>query len=210
MDQILRKEKILESAKTVFIHNGIKSSTIGEIAALAGIGKPILYQYFPGKNEILEELVKKEIENLKISLSKGIDNDDNPLIKMAHIWENALLFYEKDDFLMYLLRNNELGLPPYMYNQYLLEIESFVVNLIESIFKEAIEHDLFVQVDSHVAAYISYKIYQACTYSKTNTIGNFTTKQIMQKVLAIMGAGLINQKLDISQLLLNSKIIQKS
>jgi AcrR family transcriptional regulator len=206
MDQILRKDKILESAKAVFIHNGIKSSTIGEIAEHAGIGKPILYQHFPGKNEILEELVKKEVENLKDCLSKGIDNNDNPLIKMAHMWDNALSFYEKDDFLMYLLRGNELGLPPYMYNQYLLEIETFVVNLIESIFKEAIEHDLFVKIDSHVAAYISYKIYQACTYSKTDTIGNFTTKQIMQKVMGIMGAGLLNQKLDISQLLAENKI----
>lgn len=206
MDQVLRKDKILESAKTVFIHNGIKSSTIGEIAEHAGIGKPILYQHFPGKNEILEELVKKEVENLKDCLSKGIDNNDNPLIKMAHMWDNALSFYEKDDFLMYLLRGNELGLPPYMYNQYLLEIETFVVNLIESIFKEAIEHDLFVKIDSHVAAYISYKIYQACTYSKTDTIGNFTTKQIMQKVMGIMGAGLLNQKLDISQLLAENKI----
>jgi AcrR family transcriptional regulator len=209
MDQNLRKDKILESAKAVFIHNGIKSSTIGEIAEHAGIGKPILYQHFPGKNEILEELVKNEVENLKDCLSKGIDNDDNPLIKMAHMWDNALSFYEKDDFLMYLLRGNELGLPPYMYNQYLLEIEAFVVNLIESIFKEAIEHELFVQIDSHVAAYISYKIYQACTYSKTDTIGNFTTKQIMQKVMGIMGAGLLNHKLDISQLLAENKITQK-
>jgi AcrR family transcriptional regulator len=206
MDQVLRKDKILESAKAVFIHNGIKSSTIGEIAEHAGIGKPILYQHFPGKNEILEELVKKEVENLKDCLSKGIDNNDNPLIKMAHMWDNALSFYEKDDFLMYLLRGNELGLPPYMYNQYLLEIETFVVNLIESIFKEAIEHDLFVKIDSHVAAYISYKIYQACTYSKTDTIGNFTTKHIMQKVMGIMGAGLLNQKLDISLLLAENKI----
>ncbi len=209
MDQNLRREKILESAKDVFIRNGIKSSTVGEIATEAGIGKPILYQYFPGKNEILEELIRREIENLKNSLTKGIHKDDNPLIKMAHMWNNALSFYEKDDFLMYLLRGNELGLPPYMYNQSLLEIESFVVNLIESIFKEAIEHDLFVKIDSHVAAYISYKIYQACTYSKTDTIGNITTKQIMQKVLEIMGAGLLNQKLDISQLLIDNKITQK-
>jgi AcrR family transcriptional regulator len=210
MDQNLRKDKILESAKTVFISNGIKSSTIGEIASLAGIGKPILYQYFPGKNEILEELVKKEVDNLKSSLLKGINNDENPLIKMAHMWENALSFYEKDDFLMYLLRGNELGLPPYMYNQFMLEIETFVVDLIESIFKEAIDHDLFVKIDSHVAAYIAYKIYQACTYSKTDTIGNFTTKHIMQKVLEIMGAGVINQKLDISKLLADSNITQNS
>jgi hypothetical protein len=70
--------------------------------------------------------------------------------------------------------------------------------MIESIFKEAMNHDLFVKVDSHVAAYISYKIYQACTYGKTDTIGNFTTKQIMQKVMAIMGAGLINKDKNIS------------
>jgi AcrR family transcriptional regulator len=210
MEQNLRKEKILESAKTVFISNGIKSATIGEIASHAGIGKPILYQYFPGKNEILEELVKKEVDNLKSSLLKGINNDENPLIKMARMWDNALSFYEKDDFLMYLLRGNELGLPPYMYNQFMLEIETFVVDLIESIFKEAISHGLFVQVDSHVAAYIAYKIYQACTYSKTDTIGNFTTKHIMQKVLEIMGAGVINQKLDISKLLADSNITQKS
>jgi hypothetical protein len=125
---------------------------------------------------------------------------------MAHMWENAIGFYEKDDFLMYLLRGNELGLPPYMYNKYMLEIEAFVVDMIESIFKEAIDHGMFVKVDSHVAAYIAYKIYQACTYSKTDTIGNITTKQIMQKVLEIMGAGLINHKMDISKLIKENHI----
>lgn len=208
MDQNDRKEKILNAAKTVFIKNGIKASTIGEIAVQAGIGKPILYQHFPGKNEILEDLLRKEVENLKSCLTDGISPDDNPLIKMAHMWDNALTFYEKDDFLMYILRGNELGLPPYMYNQYLLEIETFVVGMIESIFKEAIEHNLFVKIDSHIAAYLSYKIYQACTYSKTETIGDFTTKHIMQKVLEIMGAGLLNQKLDITQLLADNRLTQ--
>lgn len=206
MEDNPKKDKILGSAKKIFIQKGIKASTIGEIASHAGIGKPILYQFFPGKNEILEEVVRLEIENLKQTLNNGITPDSNPLIKMAKMWENAITFYEKDDFLMYLLRGNELGLPPYMYNQYMLEIELYVVKLIESIFQEAIAHDMFVKVDSHVAAYISYKIYQACTYSKTDTIGSFTTKQIMQKVLEIMGAGLINQKMDITKLLKDNNI----
>lgn len=200
MDQDVRRTIILDCAQKIFAQNGVKGTTIGDIAAQASLGKPVLYQFFASKDEILEAVIQREIEKLKETMQQRIDPQENPLIKMAKMWDNAIEYYEQDDFLMHILRGNELGLPPYMHNRYVMEVETFVVNLLESMFQEAIDKGFFVKVNSRLAAYLSYRIYQAGTYGRTETVKGFTTRQIMRRIFEIMSVGLINQQVDIKAL----------
>lgn len=205
MEPDARKEMILDGAQALFAEKGVKGTTIGDIAAKIGIGKPILYQFFASKDEILEAVILREIEKLKQSLKQRISDQEDPLIKMAKMWENALEYYEQDDFLIHILRGNEVGLPPYMHTRYVMEIETFVVGLLEGLFQEAIAKGLFVQVNSRIAAYLSYRIYQAATYGRTDTVKGYTTQQIMRRILEIMSVGLITQPVDLKAILLGTK-----
>jgi AcrR family transcriptional regulator len=194
MEQAARRAVILESAKVLFAQNGVKGTTMGDIAAKAGLAKPVLYHFYASKDEILEEVIRMEIETLKKNINQGLDELDSPLQRMSKSWENAIEFYEKDDFLMHIMRGNELGLPPYLHERYVMEIESFVVELLQSMIQASIDQGIFVECDSRIAAYIGYKIYQAGTYAKTETLKDFTPKQIMTKTMRIMGFGILNQR----------------
>ena len=68
-----------------------------------------------------------------------------------------------------------------------------MVGLLEDMVKSAVEADIFKECDSRIAAYMGYKIYQAGTYGRTETLRDFTPSQIMEKTMLIMGWGIMNQ-----------------
>lgn len=192
--QDIDAENILEAAKILLKERGAKDTTLNDIARESGITKPGLYRCFDSKDDIIHSLIDTEIKTLKKSLEKGMNMQENPIFNFALIWENAISFYEKDDFLMHLLSGNELDLPPYMYDHYNMEIEDYVVDLLQGLVQQAIDSDEFKECDSRIAAYMGYKIYQAGTYSRTSTLKDFSPRQIMEKTMLIMGWGIMNLK----------------
>ncbi|MCK9280499.1 MAG: TetR/AcrR family transcriptional regulator [Melioribacteraceae bacterium] len=58
------KNSILEAAKRVFQKWGLNKTSMEDIAHEAGKGKSTLYYYFKSKDEILEVVVKNELNNI--------------------------------------------------------------------------------------------------------------------------------------------------
>jgi AcrR family transcriptional regulator len=58
------KKNILEAAKIVFQKWGLNKTTMEDIAHEVGKGKSTLYYYYRSKEEIFEELVKKEFASI--------------------------------------------------------------------------------------------------------------------------------------------------
>ncbi len=53
-----KKELIMETALELFAENGFHVTSMSQIAKKAGISKGLAYNYFQGKNEILEEILE--------------------------------------------------------------------------------------------------------------------------------------------------------
>jgi len=62
-DELMVRE-ILSTAKMLFARNGLKKTTMEDIANAMGKGKSTLYYYFQGKTEIFEAVVDEEMKNL--------------------------------------------------------------------------------------------------------------------------------------------------
>lgn len=62
-DELMVRE-ILSTAKQLFAKNGLKKTTMEDIANAMGKGKSTLYYYFPGKTELFEAVVDEELKNL--------------------------------------------------------------------------------------------------------------------------------------------------
>ena len=52
-----RRSQLLEVATTVFADRGFASTTMDDIAHRAGVTKPVLYQHFPSKKALYQELL---------------------------------------------------------------------------------------------------------------------------------------------------------
>ncbi len=52
-----RRQQILDVACTVFANRGFHATSMDDIAAAAGVTKPVLYQHFPSKRRLFIELL---------------------------------------------------------------------------------------------------------------------------------------------------------
>lgn len=209
MDDDTRREQIMDKAQHLFVGKGIKGTTMSDIAAAVALGKPVLYQYFASKDEIVEEVINRQVQTLMSYIIRGITETDNPLVKLAKLWNNAIDFYDQDDFLLHVLKDNAIGLPPYLYERVVMDVETYIVNLLEQLYQEAVDKDLFVECNTHVAAYISYRIYQAGTYHRSETIKNTSARQILKWVMEVFGIGLLNPQLDLTKVFSQMPLVGK-
>lgn len=74
----LRRKQLLAVALEVFAEHGYHAASMDEIAARAGVSKPVVYQHFPGKLDLylalLESSVDTVVAEVKAALASTTDN----------------------------------------------------------------------------------------------------------------------------------------
>lgn len=70
-----RREQIIEAAERSFRKRGFHATTLREIAAEFGMSVGHIYNYFSGKDAILEALIHRKIDDFLSLLTKGNPND---------------------------------------------------------------------------------------------------------------------------------------
>ena len=71
-DEVMVRD-ILSSARRLFAQNGLKKTTMEDIANAMGKGKSTLYYYFSNKAQIFEVVVEEEMKNLLRSIRQAIN-----------------------------------------------------------------------------------------------------------------------------------------
>lgn len=59
-----RREQLLDVGRKVFASRGFEATTVEEIAARAGVSKPVVYEHFGGKEGLYAVVVDREIRAL--------------------------------------------------------------------------------------------------------------------------------------------------
>jgi AcrR family transcriptional regulator len=73
-----RREQLLTAAQEVFVTNGYHAAAMDDIAARAGVSKPVLYQHFPGKLDLYLALLDTHAEELLQRVRTALaETDDN-------------------------------------------------------------------------------------------------------------------------------------
>lgn len=70
-----RRGEILESAKRLFLQDGIQHATMRRIAAELGVSSTALYVYFPDKTAILDAIAEAMFEALLVAYANSQDPD---------------------------------------------------------------------------------------------------------------------------------------
>ena len=134
------KERILLKAEELFMQFGIRSVSMDDISNNLGMSKKTLYQYFADKDELVEAVVDRHINEVEgdcMNCHEGATNAIHEIfLMMEHIMEefsnmNPMLLYDlekfhfkayqrfknyKDKFLLQIIRNNiEWGIKDELY-----------------------------------------------------------------------------------------------
>jgi AcrR family transcriptional regulator len=59
-----RREQLLDIGRTVFAEKGFEGTSVEEIAAKAGVSKPVVYEHFGGKEGLYAVIVDREMRQL--------------------------------------------------------------------------------------------------------------------------------------------------
>jgi len=87
-----RREQLLEVSRKLFADKGFESTTVEEIAARAGVSKPVVYEHFGGKEGMYAVVVDREIRRLLDGITGALTTEGHPraLLEQAAL---ALLDY---------------------------------------------------------------------------------------------------------------------
>jgi len=78
------RQRIIECASLMFFKNGIKSMTMSDIAAEAGISKRTLYETFRDKDELLAACIDNHFQNSDREIAKIIESNANVIVTLMH------------------------------------------------------------------------------------------------------------------------------
>jgi len=134
------KERIALKAEELFMQYGIRSVSMDDIANNLGMSKKTLYQYFADKDELVEAVVDRHINEVEGDCLNCHDHATDAIheifLTMAHIMDefnnmNPMLLYDlekfhfkayqrfknyKDKFLLQIIKNNiEWGIKDELY-----------------------------------------------------------------------------------------------
>jgi AcrR family transcriptional regulator len=95
MTSAARREQLLQVGRTLFAERGFEATSVEEIAAKAGVSKPVVYEHFGGKEGLYAVIVDREMQKL-LGMVEGAltENHARRLLEQAAL---ALLDYIEQD-----------------------------------------------------------------------------------------------------------------
>lgn len=105
-----RREQLLDIGRTLFAARGFEGTSVEEIAAKAGVSKPVVYEHFGGKEGLYAVVVDREMRRLLDSITGALTTASRPreLLELAAL---ALLDYveQSTDGFRILVRDSSVG-----------------------------------------------------------------------------------------------------
>jgi AcrR family transcriptional regulator len=90
-----RREQLLDVGRALFAERGFEATSIEEIAARAGVSKPVVYEHFGGKEGLYAVVVDREMQTLLDRVTGALTaGHPRELLEQAAL---ALLTYIEDD-----------------------------------------------------------------------------------------------------------------
>jgi len=95
MTSAARREQLLEVGRSLFAEKGFEATSVEEIAATAGVSKPVVYEHFGGKEGLYAVIVDREMLALLDRVESALTgNGARVLLEQAAL---ALLDYIEAD-----------------------------------------------------------------------------------------------------------------
>ncbi len=146
-----RRKQLIGIGRSLFASRGLDGTTIEEIAATAGVTKPIIYEHFSSKEGLYREVVDKEsallLQVMTDALARTDDAGPRVLIERAAL---ALLGYieEHSDGFRILVRDSPPAEPEGAYSTLL----SRIVARVEHILADEFDRRGFAPADGSMYA----------------------------------------------------------
>ncbi|PZQ48293.1 MAG: TetR/AcrR family transcriptional regulator [Phenylobacterium zucineum] len=91
-----RREQLIDVARALFAERGLEGTSVEEIAAHAGVSKPVVYEHFGGKEGLYAVVVDREVRTLHDAIRAAITTPRATPRGLIELGTLALLDYIDD------------------------------------------------------------------------------------------------------------------
>lgn len=133
MTSAQRREQLLQIARELFAQRGFEGTSVEEIAARAGVSKPVVYEHFGGKEGAYAVVVDREVRTLHEAIRSALTTPHAGARELLELGALALLNYIDScpDGFRILSRDSQLGNPAGSFASILSDIAVQVEDLLE-------------------------------------------------------------------------------
>lgn len=103
-----RRESLLAAAREVFVETGYHAAAMDEIAARAGVTKPVLYQHFGSKRDLYLAVLDNGAEQFITSMGKALKSTEDNRSRVTAAIDAYLRFICHDDAVYRLVFQSDL------------------------------------------------------------------------------------------------------
>jgi len=93
MTSAQRREQLIQVARNLFAEHGLDATSVEEIAAVAAVSKPIVYEHFGSKDGLYAVVVDREVRRLETAITQAITTPGAHYREMIERGALALLDY---------------------------------------------------------------------------------------------------------------------
>ena len=105
-----RRQQLLDIGRRLFAERGYEGTSIEEIAAQAGVSKPVVYEHFGGKEGLYAVVVDREVERLLTMATSLLLEGDNTRAKFQAAMVALLRYIDSNaDGFRILVRDSNPG-----------------------------------------------------------------------------------------------------
>ncbi len=91
-----RRRQLLDAAGTVFVDQGFHASGMDDIADLAGVSKPVLYQHFDSKHDLYLKLLRHHVDDLLGRIRAALDSTSDNRRRVEAAVDTFFAFADTD------------------------------------------------------------------------------------------------------------------
>ncbi|HOC13081.1 MAG TPA: TetR/AcrR family transcriptional regulator [Propionicimonas sp.] len=96
MTRAERREQLIDVARALFAERGLEGTSVEEIAAHAGVSKPVVYEHFGGKEGLYAVVVDREVRTLHDAIRTALTTPRANPRALIELGALALLDYIDD------------------------------------------------------------------------------------------------------------------
>ena len=176
-----KKEIVIEKARDLFRHYGYKKVSMDEVAKEANVTKKTIYTYFKDKEDLFKYFIKEELDIMREEINKQ-EKSDMSFISIVSSNIYLMLKFRNDSDLCSNIRrdNNESFLKIY---------DDEIIKYLEEKIDNACQNGVIKKCDSHLTAFVIYKVCMAVMFEYDREIEE---ERVAQEITSILKNGLLN------------------
>ena len=177
----MKKDDIVNAARSLFTDYGYKKVSMEEIASKAGVTKKTIYNYFHDKEELFEYFIKEELEKMTEVFEENLKEEKSFSERIKKGLKEILIFRKNSDFIRTIMKDISGN------TNFISQYDEAVINYLEEKINIAISKKEIKKCDSHLAAFIIYKVCFSIFFEYDEKLDE---DRVVKEVTAILKDGL--------------------